>query len=553
MAVLGLNLSGHDSAVAVAGEGSLLFAQSEERSTRRKFDGAFPAEALAAALRSLEMKESDIGSIGVSFPNDRRLVSANVARLLRREIRSTRYNLRRPAYWYAEREPMRRAVTDLSERSGSKVRWIGHHRSHSTWALHASGWTDAAVLVIDERGADRASSIWQARHGELRCIESVRYPNSLGLFFSRITSYLGFRANSDEWKVMGLAAYGEPRIDLSSLITIGEGTYQVSGRELVGSRRGDLGFVERVLGPRRYPGEEIEQRHRDVAASAQHAVELAAVALAARATRLTGMTDLCVVGGVALNCKLNAAVADAAVAGRIFVPPAAGDDGAAAGAALALLPPIRGPREPLASAALGSTWEDAEINGLLEAWGVPFQSVEDPDERTAKLLADGLIVARFVGRAEFGPRSLGHRSILANPASVATRDRLNAAIKYRETWRPFAPVVLESAGSRYFEDFVPSRFMARTFVATRLARERAPAVVHHDGTARIQSVDVSDGTGLHGLLSRFESLTETPVLMNTSFNLAGEPVVDSPADAVRTFFSSGLDALVLGRCLLTKR
>jgi carbamoyltransferase len=261
-----------------------------------------------------------------------------------------------------------------------------------------------------------------------------------------------------------------------------------------------------------------------------------------------------VVGGVALNCRANGRVAAQGQFSRVYVPPAAGDDGSAAGAALAL-PYHRGRllRDgPLRDARLGRRWPLERIEALLHTCGLRFRRVAEPAEVTAAHLAEGRVVARFSGRSEFGARALGARSILAHPGDPAMRDRLNAAVKYREPWRPFAPVVLAEEGARYFADFCACPFMTRTFPALPAAREHAPAVVHADGTARVQSVARRDDPELWQVLRGFQRRTGVPMLLNTSFNLRGEPIVDSPHDALRTFYTSGLDVLMLECFEVTK-
>ena len=540
--VMGINHSMHESSVAFLDETGLLFAQSEERFTRRKFDASFPVEAITAGLRALDLTPSDVAAMGLSFPSRHAGMLHNLQLLMRGRMQWSRHNAL--SLIVGATQPRNRPpwVRDGIVPTYS----FSHHLSHGLTATLAAGLEEAAVIVADGRGARSATTIWHFRRGEMRLLRRFSFPNSLGLFYSEITRYLGFQPFSDEWKVMGLAAYGKPGIDLSHTIRVTPEGYQVRGRELIGRGGGDLTYLRRHLGVRE-ASTPISERDRDVAFAAQMVTEAAMMVLARLAHRLTGARVLCVSGGVAMNCKANGRILSEGPFQSVFVPAGASDEGSAVGAGVAMLGRLgyRPETKVQPHALLGLSYKSEDIEELLQGCGLRFQVLDDPEERAAKLLADGTILARFRGRSEFGARALGARSILASPADIAVRDRINAAVKYREPWRPFAPMVLEEDGKSYFRRFMRSPFMTVTFEVTERTYQEAPAIVHADGTARVQSVSRGDDPFLWRLLASFKRMTGSSVLLNTSFNLKGEPIVETPRDAVRTFFASGLERMLL--------
>lgn len=540
--VMGINHSMHESSVAFVDETGVLFAQSEERRTRRKFDPSFPAEAITAGMGALGITSSDVAAIGFSFPERHVGLLYDLQLLMRREMQWSRHNAL--SLVVGATRPSNRP-TWIRE-STAPTYGFSHHLSHALTATLGAGIEEVAVVVADGRGARAATSIWHFRDGDIRLLRKVKFPNSLGLFYAEITRYLGFQPLSDEWKVMGLAAYGKPGIDVSHTIQVTGHGYQVQGRELIGRGNGDLTHLRRHLGDRDASAE-LTERDRDVAFAAQAATEDAMLALARVAHRLTGAPTLCLSGGVAMNCKANGRVLAEGPFQDVFIPAGASDEGSSVGAGVAALgrlgfqPAIKAQPHAL----FGLAYRSPDIEELIQGCGLRFRVVEDPEERAAELLASGTVLARFRGRSEFGARALGARSILAHAGDVAVRDRINAAVKYREPWRPFAPMVLEEDGPSYFRGFVRSPFMTLTFDVTDRARREAPAIVHADGTARVQSVGRGDDPLLWQLLTNFKRTTGTSVLLNTSFNLKGEPIVETPRDAIRTFFSSGLERLLL--------
>jgi carbamoyltransferase len=417
-----------------------------------------------------------------------------------------------------------------------------------------SDFEQAALMVVDGRGADEATTLWHARGSEVRLVQKYAYPNSLGVFYAGMTEMLGFQPLSDEWKVMGLAAYGKPTFDLSPLICSDQDSYRVEGGRFFGRTDFDSAKLEAIVGPRRN-GEELGEKHENLARSTQDACEKAMHALLRRATTVTGSRKLCLAGGVALNSKANGELLRSGLIDDIFIQPAAGDDGACIGAAYAVygLLGLPYPRKPAGHTYLGPEFSNEEIEKVLSIYKLPYTREKDVSQRAAELLAQDHLIGWFQGRMEFGPRALGMRSILSDPRKAENRDRVNEAVKFREGWRPFAPSVLIERGGEYFDDFHPSPYMILAFWANKAKAHEIPAVVHVDGSCRVQSVERSVNPRYYDLIAHFGRLTGVPVVMNTSFNLKGDPIVCTPKDAVQTFYTSGLDDLVIGDFVVSKR
>jgi carbamoyltransferase len=427
-------------------------------------------------------------------------------------------------------------------------RWhfVEHHLSHAASAFHASPFDEAAVLTLDGRGERATTSYRLGRGTDLDTLAQVEMPHSLGLLYEAVTSYLGFLHSSDEYKVMALASYGEPsHLDVFREIVLlkGEGRYSIRPPQL----------VER-FGPARRRGAAIERLHYDIARSLQQVLEETVLELAGWLHRETGAKELCMAGGVALNCVMNARLRDRGPFRTIWVQPAAGDAGTALGAALWVDARERraGSRAwRMDHAYLGPSFTDAEIAQILDWSKVPYRRLTDVAEETADLLAADKVIGWFQGRMEFGPRALGARSILASPVSPDMQARLNE-IKDREDFRPVAPVVLEAAAAEWFADAGESPFMLFVHDVRPEKAERIPAVRHVDGTARIQTVRREQHPLYHDLLVAFARRTGVPVLVNTSFNTRGEPIVCTPRDALESFWTTPLDALVIGSFLVEK-
>jgi carbamoyltransferase len=554
---LGIKYGGHDTAVALLEDGEVVFAAAEERFSRRKHDGRFPKHVLRAALQhaGVPLREVDGVAFGWNRPgltqafNLASLATGRVPFSARRAARNV-YALAGAFYFAGGKRELAREFGALPP---GGARFIDHHEAHA-WSTYAlSGFEDAAVLVVDGRGATQATSIYDGHDGALRRHRTILLPNSLGLLYKAFTEHLGFRPNADEWKVMGLAAYGSPTVPMEEFIRVSDNDYWVNKHALPRGGRGSPLLRER-FGPRREPEAEPSEDDMNLAASLQAALEKAMLMLARNAVRLTGRRNLCLAGGVAMNSKANGAIAASGLVDRLFIQPAASDDGTALGAAIAcqrrLHPSM--PVRPMEHAYLGPAFSPDRVRQALDSAGLNYVQAPDVEVVTARLLADGHVVGWFQGRMEFGPRALGNRSILGDPRDAATRDRVNASVKFREEWRPFAPSCLAERAGEYFEPEMESPYMIVTQTVKPDKRAVIPAVTHVDETARVQTVERDVNPRYWLLISEFERLTGVPVILNTSFNLRGEPIVCTPEDAISTFQRSGLDFLAIDEYIVAK-
>ncbi len=544
--VLGLSAFYHDAAACLLRDGEVVMAVAEERLTRVLHDHAYPERAVAACLDAAGASAADVDAVVFyekTFPKlERQLETWTLAwpRSFSSFVRGVsryldgRVDLVR---WLAKKGGFRREIL-LSE----------HHLSHAALAFHASPFERATVLVADGVGEWATTTVWDADRDSIRPRAEISFPDSLGLFYSLVTAHLGFRVNEDEYKVMGLAAYGEDRYReaMRGLLAEAPGGAFTLARDcldLASAERGASRKLAALLGPPREPGAPIEDRHRDVACSAQRRLEDALLAVEATLPR---GTPLCFAGGVALNGVANARLAERR---ELFVPYAPGDSGGAVGAALVGHVALEGTRPARCDTPfLGPSFDVAACQAAARALGVASRPLVElgGDAFVAERLSSGGIVGLFDGRMELGPRALGARSILADPRDEATRDRVNARVKKRESFRPFAPAILAERASEYFADTRPARYMESVREVRPERRAEIAAVVHVDGTARAQLVERAEAPRLHAMVSAFGAATGVPVLLNTSFNVAGEPIVCTPADALRCMMRAGLDGLVLG-------
>jgi carbamoyltransferase len=558
MIVLGLNYSQmHDSSACLACDGEIVFAVAEERLSRVKHDASFPRLAIRACLDAAEVRPSDVDFVcfgwqpaSTALRHDLKCIATGSMPLNYVEVVSTvRRNLIFSRALNGEKE-----FHEIFGPTKARFRFVDHHLAHAISAYAYSGFENSAILVIDGRGAWEATSLWQGKDGSLKNVWTIPWPNSLGLFYAQFTSYLGFTPYSDEWKVMGLAPYGEAGVDLQEFLVPGTDPYRVASRLLFGKNSTPLAGIESRLGPRRTPESEIDTRHKNIAFAVQDSCEQAMLALAKKAVSQTGSRNLCLAGGVALNSKANGKILSTGVVDRIFVQPAASDDGVCLGAVLApyLENVGRLPVRKMRHAYFGPEFSDAEIEKTLTTYKICFTRVGDPAAAAAGKLAQGKIIGWFQGRMEFGPRALGSRSILADSRDPEMTTKVNNAVKFREWWRPFAPSLLREVADEYLESATDSPFMILTAQVKPEKRNIIPAVTHVDGSARPQTVDQDVNPLYWRLIREFGDRTGIPVVMNTSFNLRGEPIVATPSDAIRTFFSSGMDALMIGSFLVEK-
>lgn len=557
MNIVGISYSMHESAACLVQDGRLQFACAEERLSGIKQDAGFPIKAIRAALDFASLRPEEIDHVSIGWDRPGAKQRHDLVAMLRGRIPFSRHRLDRTiSGWikdYRARGGQREYLRSFPAPRGG-FHFINHHLAHALSAYCLSGFDDAAVLVIDGRGAAEATTLWSARGASIERLESFEYPNSLGVFYAGITRMLGFQPLSDEWKVMGLAAYGSPNIDLSPLLTVSEDGYQLAGRRFFGSSDSDCRGLAEVVGPL-HTGEEFSQRDKDLAASAQHSCEHAMLALLRRVTKRTGSRKLCLAGGVALNCKANGEMLRSGLIDEIYVQPAAGDDGCCIGAAYgtysALGKPL--PHHAIGHTYLGTEHSNEAIERTLQAYKLNYTRTGHPARVAAELISQNNLIGWFQGRMEFGPRALGNRSILSDARDEKNRDRVNEAVKFREGWRPFAPSVLDEWGARYFAEYRSSPYMILSFAATDEGKRAIPAAVHVDGSCRVQSVTAQSNPLYYELLCEFEKLSGVGAVMNTSFNLKGDAIVESPRDAVQTFYTSGLDALVIGDFVVKKR
>ncbi|MEZ4448134.1 MAG: carbamoyltransferase N-terminal domain-containing protein [Nannocystaceae bacterium] len=557
--VLGISGHYHDAAAALIVDGEVIAAIQEERLSRIKNDAGLPIAAAQACLDLAGVAPEEVDAL--AFYEE---PFAKLERVLVHLVRGFPRTLAAFPRALASQLGGKLWVLDrLAEETGvprSRVIACEHHRSHAASAFLVSPYDEAAVLVVDGVGEAHSTTLWRGRGGSLELLESVDFPHSLGLLYAGLTAWLGFQVNEGEYKVMGLAAWGEPRFrdEFARLCRLeADGAYTLGLEYFAHMSDADLGFgpaLERLLGPRRPPGRPWaldgadDRRYADVAATLQVVLEEALLGLARRARALTGSDHLCLAGGVALNALANARLARDSGFRRIFVQPAAGDAGGALGAAL-LAAIDRGDRRPapLACAGLGPAIDAARCHAIARELGLPLRRVDDPAALAARLIADDKIVAHARGRLEFGPRALGQRSILASPRERATRERLNRVIKEREPFRPFAPAILSERTGEFFageaDDMSP--YMTTVARVRDDASDRLGAVVHEDGTARLQTVEAARAPELHAVLSALAAGGADPICLNTSLNGPGEPIVAGPEDALAFWLRHGVDALIV--------
>jgi carbamoyltransferase len=595
MKVLGISAFYHDSAAALLDDGKIVAAAQEERFTRRKHDAGFPSNALNYCLTEGKISLDDVDYVAfydkplLKFD---RLLETYLA-FAPRGFKSFRVAL---PVWLKEKLFLKDLLVKEVRARGSRrdidkrLLFSEHHLSHAASAFFASPFEEAAVLTMDGVGEWATTSLAHGKGNELEVLREIHFPHSLGLLYSAFTYYTGFKVNSGEYKVMGLAPYGEPKfasLILEHLLDLKpDGTFRLNldyfdyctGLTMTNGR-----FDELFGGPPRKPETPITQREMDLAASIQTVTEEVVLRLARSIAQQTGLKKLCLAGGVALNCVANGKVLRERIFEDIWVQPASGDSGGAVGAALVAYHMFNGrPRVPLNGSGdlmrgsfLGPSFRQKECEERLRAAGARF-TVLDEDamiSACAQALADGKAVGWFQGRMEFGPRALGGRSILGDARSPTMQSVLNLKVKYRESFRPFAPSVIRERVSDWFEldhdspymllvaDVVKERRRSITdeqqalFGIQRLnvPRSEIPAVTHVDYSARIQTVHPETNPRYHRLISRFEALTGCPVIVNTSFNVRGEPIVCTPEDAFRCFMGTEIEVLAVENCFLEKK
>lgn len=539
MRILGINAVFHDPAAAVIVDGEIVAAAEEERFTRRKHGKRpvpfstweLPEQAAAWCLERAGLRPDQLDAVGYSY--DPGLVDHSLGGLDQRsEATRTDYARRAPGFLAA-------ALPGLDP---GIVRFVRHHLAHAASTALAAPLGDSAVLVADGRGESQSYLAGEYRDGKFVELAAQQLPHSLGLMYEDLTEHLGFARSSDEYKVMALASYGTPR-------------FLDQFRELIYAT-GDGGFrtepVDWESFAPKVTGGELSRDHADLTASVQRRLEDVLLELTSWLHRQTGQRHLTLAGGIALNCVANTRLYAEGPYDEVWVQPAAGDAGTALGAALQLAAEFGERAAPMPGADLGREWSDQELETILCAAKVRYTKSEDVAAEVAQALAEDQVVAWFQGRAEFGPRALGHRSLLAHPGRSANLERLND-VKGREQFRPVAPMVLAERAFEIFERGpLPSPYMLFVHDVVPAWRDRIPAVTHVDGTARVQTVDAADKPVLARMLAEFDRRTGLPVVINTSLNTAGRPMVDSPRDALECFGSAPIDLLAIGSFLVRR-
>jgi carbamoyltransferase len=593
MRILGISAFYHDSAAALIEDGRIVAAAQEERFTRKKHDSHYPQNAIDYCLREAGIGLADIDGVAFydkPFLKFERLLETYLS-FTPRGFTSFRMAI---PLWLREKLFQKHLLIDELKSAAPDFDWMNklwfaeHHLSHAASAFYPSPFEEAAILTMDGVGEWATTSLGIGRGNRIEIIKEIHFPHSLGLLYSAFTYYTGFKVNSGEYKLMGLAPYGRPvhvRKIFDHLIDLkDDGSFRLNmdyfdyctGLTMTNRRFDDL-----FGGPPRKPEELLTQHHMDLAASVQAVLEEVVLRLARHAVAATGLKNLCLAGGVALNCVANGKLLRDGAVGNLWIQPAAGDAGGALGAALAGYHGYREQPRRLAAAGdamagsyLGPAYDQADIEERLRAAGARFEVLTDDAlvDGVAASLADGKAVGWFQGRMEFGPRALGARSILGDPRSPTMQKALNLKVKYRESFRPFAPSVLREEVGDWFDIDGDSPYMLlvagvrperrRTMTEAEeglfgidklnVPRSDIPAVTHVDYSARIQTVHAETNPRYHRLLQRFKALTGCPVLVNTSFNVRGEPIVGTPEDAFRCFMGSEIDVLAVGNCLLQK-
>jgi carbamoyltransferase len=593
MRVLGISAFYHDSAAALIKDGRIVAAAQEERFSRQKHDSNFPAAAVRYCLAEAAVALRDVDLMvfyDKPFLKFERLLETYVAfapRGFRSFAKAAPLWLREKLF---QKDLLGRMLGNIDPSFAWKDRvlFAEHHQSHAASAFYPSPFSEAAVLTMDGVGEWATTSFGIGRDNHLDILKEIHFPHSLGLLYSAFTYYTGFRVNSGEYKIMGLAPYGEPKfaqLILDRLIDLkDDGTFRLNLNYFdycAGLRMTNAAFDDLFGGPARKPDQWITQREMDLAASVQAVLEEAMLRMTRALAAETGQRNLCLAGGVALNCVANGKILRDGRFDHIWIQPAAGDAGGAIGAALCGYHRFKeqprrmnGQRDGMAGAFLGPAFSQQEIEERLYAVGANFEVLSDADliDASSQALAESCALAWFQGRMEFGPRALGARSILGDPRSPTMQSVLNLKIKYRESFRPFAPSVLREHAADWFELDVDSPYMLlvanvaerrrRSMTAAEqslfgieklnVPRSEIPAVTHVDYSARIQTVHRDTNPRYYALISAFQHRTGCPVLINTSFNVRGEPIVHTPEDAFRCFMGSEIDRLAIGNCFLRK-
>lgn len=589
MKILGISAFYHDSAAAIIEDGKIIAAAQEERFTRKKHDESFPRNAIQFCLEEAKIQVTDLDFVTFyekPFLKFERLLETYMT-FAPRGFASFR---RAMPLWLKEKLFQKQVILDAFKRefsslSAEKILFSEHHLSHAASAFYPSPYNEAVILTMDGVGEWTTSSVCIGRGNKISIEKEIHFPDSLGLLYSAFTYYLGFKVNSGEYKLMGLAPYGRPTFTdqiYKHLVDVkADGSYRLNQKFFnycTGLEMTSRHFHELFGQLPRKPGEPLTQKHMDIAASIQAVTEDIVLRICRNLAEEYKIPNLCLAGGVALNCVANGKLLKSASFANIWIQPAAGDAGGALGAALAAhhlylnAPRKPEPMDSMQGAYLGPSFSQSEIELRLKAAGAVYTVLEEDElyDVCAELLCQKKALGWFQGRMEFGPRALGARSILADPRCPEMQSTLNLKVKYRESFRPFAPAILREHVSEWFNLDGDSPYMLMVADVTedkrvsendqnlsgieklKFSRSEIPAVTHVDFSARVQTVEERTNAPYYQLLKEFHKRTGCPILVNTSFNVRGEPIVCTPEDAFRCFMGTEIEALVVGRCLLLK-
>lgn len=560
--ILGINHAFHDSSACIVRDGQLICALEEERFSRKKHEQGFPWTSIERCLQIAAVTPRDISHVAISvvpWLHWQRKLAYRVARLgrtrpfLRYDLFWSFYRYRQFVSWY-------RALWPQNE-NGPRVHFVPHHQCHAAGSFLVSPFDSAAILSIDGSGEWSTSFLGRGCGTRIEALGESYFPHSLGAFYEALTQYCGFKANYDEGKTMGLAPFGDPlrfyqhfdamvEVDADSRIHVNGEWFNYPDFTLPRFRS----RWEKTFGPARKPGDPFEEHHKDAAAAGQRLLEERGLQMARQLREKTGERHLVIAGGVALNSVLNGRILRETPFDDVYIMAAAGDNGTSIGAAYYVQHVVLGHSRQFVhlDPYLGTSYDNLQIKRVLDEAKVRYQYHENIAEVAANRLWRQRILGWFQGRMEIGPRALGNRSILADPTNPGMKDRINAEVKHREAFRPFAPSALVESRNEYFDIRVEDPFMLKVCNVLPEQRARLPAITHVDGTARLQTVSSDTNPLYHQLIGKFAELSGVPVVLNTSFNIMGEPIVESPVNALRCFYSTGLDDLVIGNFLLSK-
>lgn len=590
MNIIGLNAFGQNPSACLIIDGNLVGFSHEERFNRLKCShNMFPFYTIKWLLTSNNLTLNDIDFIAFSWDCNKYPTHAAL-NLAKQQLKVKFSDFKKPQkteksrpmgfidhlrYFSPDsiRSKIKEELSPIAKVRIPKIEFIDHHLSHAYQAYCHSSFNDAIVLVADGHGEENTISAYSVVNKNFKKIINYKIPFSLGWFYSGMTSYLGFNSNRDEGKLMGLAAYGEKRKNRNKWIEYFDELVSVSNNELsinpnffkLGSHQNSPFYSDFLIEYITNKDNSLQpikmgdgdkyllDNYVDLAYATQYKLEEALVFITKQLIHKTGIKDLCIAGGIGLNCKANQAIYKACELDNIFIHPAASDDGAAIGAAFVLSAELGSfIKAPLQNAFNGASFSNDEIENVLKNCGLKYLKSDNICKDAARLLSEESILGWFQGCSEMGARALGARSIIANPFNLKIKDKINLNVKYRETWRPYCPSILSEYSEQYLSNAKDAKFMNLACDAKDELIAKAPAVVHVDNTVRPQCVNKEDTPLWHNLLNEFNAISDAPVLLNTSFNVRGEPIVNSPYDAIRTFYSTGLNALVLSDFIIKK-